>query len=592
MSSKKLRKYLAYYRKTLRDDPENIEARLRLAALFREMGRISHAIEEYGMAAKLLASEGLPLEAIAACKAIFELDPSHQETQFFLAKLYARVPEATGDSVRIARPLVEKPGPATGEVDTHGWERENSRPRVQGLSERQAQRVMNKEEPAITLNSPKFNRREVPPASEEPPESIEADVADAITSPLSAEKIPVFDGGMPQREEITRTARPSALAMEEAARAMEQEAAEDTGLMEKTVTHSIEDSASLRETVGHEDRQTFDLGVFDLDSLGLDENSAERWDDLPILDELDEPDTTEIATTDDDGGTNGGSPLRMQRQFRISALPQIPLFSQLPRKVFLDVLNAMELQELAAGTEVLRPDDPATCLYVVVHGWVKVEKDLIDGRTVELARMGEGEVFGEFRLLTGKGGMAKVVAETDVELLAIQDEVVYEIGREHPGIWDVLWGFYYERILNHSMAASELFGGLNIEERELVAQHFELGELPAGDLLFGRGEEVDLIILVASGSVQVEIPGGEEPHIVEVLEEGSFLGVSPCALEVPATATAKARTDLVYMTMPGSIFREVMYGLPEVAEAVRRVVRRRQARTGGHIDDSSLLKLF
>src|SRR5690554_7440052 len=72
MTSSKLRKYLAYYQKTLREEPENIEARLRLAAVFRDMGREAHAIEEYATASRLLAREGLALEAIAACKAILE----------------------------------------------------------------------------------------------------------------------------------------------------------------------------------------------------------------------------------------------------------------------------------------------------------------------------------------------------------------------------------------------------------------------------------------------------------------------------------------------------------------------------------------
>src|SRR5699024_10299910 len=49
--------------------------------------------------------QGLALEAIAACKAILELDPKHTETQLFLARMYARVPDAGGASARIARPL-------------------------------------------------------------------------------------------------------------------------------------------------------------------------------------------------------------------------------------------------------------------------------------------------------------------------------------------------------------------------------------------------------------------------------------------------------------------------------------------------------
>jgi CRP-like cAMP-binding protein len=104
-SSKKFQKYLAYYQQVLREEPENVEARLRLAAIFREIGQKGRAIDEYVQASRQLAREGLPLEAIAACKAILELEPTHTDTQLFLARLFAQVPEATGEASRIARPL-------------------------------------------------------------------------------------------------------------------------------------------------------------------------------------------------------------------------------------------------------------------------------------------------------------------------------------------------------------------------------------------------------------------------------------------------------------------------------------------------------
>ncbi len=121
MASDKLKKYLAYYQKILRDEPENIEARLRLAALFREMGSKSHAVDEYVAASKLLAAQGLPLEAIAACKAVLELDPSHTEVQFFLARLFAQAPDALGRAARVAKPVGElpssTPSPTLAEID-------------------------------------------------------------------------------------------------------------------------------------------------------------------------------------------------------------------------------------------------------------------------------------------------------------------------------------------------------------------------------------------------------------------------------------------------------------------------------------------
>ncbi|MFB6350975.1 MAG: hypothetical protein ABEN55_22845 [Bradymonadaceae bacterium] len=105
MNPEQLKKFLVYYRRRIERDPENVEARLRLATVFREMGQRRRAIEQYEAAAQLLDDQGLALEAIAACKAILELDPSRVEAQYFLARLYAQTPDATDQSARVAQPV-------------------------------------------------------------------------------------------------------------------------------------------------------------------------------------------------------------------------------------------------------------------------------------------------------------------------------------------------------------------------------------------------------------------------------------------------------------------------------------------------------
>lgn len=542
MSSEKLRKYLAYYRKALNEDPENIEARLRLAALFREMGRPAFAIEEYNTAAKLLASDGLPLEAIAACKAILELDPTHQETQLFLAKLYAEVPEATGNSVRVARPVegddVSATRPRAGE----------SSGRIDSVAVGPGDDDAGGEARPITLGKPKSETGRRPPAA---------------TSDEQHERTTT--------EEVTRRVRPTPPPE------VESTTGADDG--ESTRVQSSHQQAMLRSRASaDEDRQSIELGVFDMDNLGLEEESTGQWENLEALEEFEEPDTTEIVV-----GDEPSSPAR--REFRVSALPDIPLFSQLPRQVFVEVLDAMELKELTAGTAVIRPDDPASCLYVVVEGRVRVEKELLDGRVARLAKMDEGEVFGEFRLLTGQGGHARVVADTDVTLLAVSDEVIVRLGERYPKLWDVLWNFYYERMLNHALGTSALFRSLTPQQRSMVADNFRREHISAGEVVFERGEAVDSVLVVVRGSVQAAVPrqagGGEQWRVVDTLVEGEFVGISPCARQMLATATVRAATDVVAYRMEGEIFRELMYRFNEMAEAVRDVIDARQARTPG-----------
>ena len=75
-----MQEHIAYYRRLIAKDPQNIDAHLRLGAIWRQEGLIEDAVRAYNSAARLLAQGGLDLEAIAACRAVFELDSNHLET--------------------------------------------------------------------------------------------------------------------------------------------------------------------------------------------------------------------------------------------------------------------------------------------------------------------------------------------------------------------------------------------------------------------------------------------------------------------------------------------------------------------------------
>lgn len=113
MDSEQLEQYADYYQKHLRQKPDNVEARLRLATVYRELGRREEAVEAYTKSAELLADRELPLEAIAACKAVLELEPGHMDAQFFLAKLYASHPDLFDGAARVAQPVGSSGGAVT-----------------------------------------------------------------------------------------------------------------------------------------------------------------------------------------------------------------------------------------------------------------------------------------------------------------------------------------------------------------------------------------------------------------------------------------------------------------------------------------------
>jgi ATP-binding cassette subfamily B protein len=71
------------------------------------------------------------------------------------------------------------------------------------------------------------------------------------------------------------------------------------------------------------------------------------------------------------------------------------------------ILNELESREFPAGATVFAQGDPGDRFYLIRSGAARV---IQDGR--ELARLSDGQFFGELALLTGSGRAATVVAET------------------------------------------------------------------------------------------------------------------------------------------------------------------------------------
>ncbi|MCC6807863.1 MAG: cyclic nucleotide-binding domain-containing protein [Deltaproteobacteria bacterium] len=83
-------KALEIYAKVLESDPHDLQSRLKCGDLYRRLGKDAEAIACYHQVAEAYANEGLLLKAIAVCKLILEVDENHTATQSMLAGLYAK----------------------------------------------------------------------------------------------------------------------------------------------------------------------------------------------------------------------------------------------------------------------------------------------------------------------------------------------------------------------------------------------------------------------------------------------------------------------------------------------------------------------
>jgi CBS domain-containing protein len=93
-------------------------------------------------------------------------------------------------------------------------------------------------------------------------------------------------------------------------------------------------------------------------------------------------------------------------------------FDQLSADALAQVAQDLEARSVAAGEQVLTPDQPVTHLHIVRRGAVEVR----DRDGLLLARLGEGDVFGQYAMAEG--------AAADISAVALDEALLYLIPAE------------------------------------------------------------------------------------------------------------------------------------------------------------------
>lgn len=124
----------------------------------------------------------------------------------------------------------------------------------------------------------------------------------------------------------------------------------------------------------------------------------------------------------------------MPRRRELAQLLQtVPLFARCTPRELRSVARFVETAELPAGTDLVREGEAGDALFVILEGVAIVKTG-----DRELARVGEGDYFGELALLDGEPRAADVVAETDVKIAVLGIRMFRTLVRELPDLAEQL----------------------------------------------------------------------------------------------------------------------------------------------------------
>jgi CRP-like cAMP-binding protein len=259
------------------------------------------------------------------------------------------------------------------------------------------------------------------------------------------------------------------------------------------------------------------------------------------------------------------------------ALPRVPIFSDLTRDAFIALTEGMLLRRVLAGDAVVEEGERGASFYVVASGALTVTKRDERGDRVKLARLGEGEFFGEMAILSGAPRRATVTAETDAELLELRAEVLLDLARRHPHLATSVQRFYRQRLLANAMAVSPVFRPFSRDDRRAVMARFRSREVAAGEVVIQEGRLSDGLYVVLDGGLRVTRwrAGGGLVEVAE-LREADVFGELSCLRKTPATATVTARRPSTLLRLPREGFDELVLSHPQVLEAIAELAEERE----------------
>jgi CRP-like cAMP-binding protein len=509
----KLEKAADLYREVIRADPRDVATQQKLAEVLRRAGHTAEAVEAYGAVADRFARDGLLIKAIAISKTILELDPEHVATQAALADLYARRAKVEG-----ARP------PARTVV--------MAAVRTQGA------------EPA--------------PAAIVPPPPDEDRVV-AIPLAPAAPKDVAEEEALPLEMLLEPSPAPAPLPPQAPPRRPQTGFAQIVFAADAAAEAGVADDLIEAEPV----EEVLEVGV----------DGDEPLATLPEA----KPAPPRTAPPPPAAAASSGSPRSPEPVPPPSpaGLPRVPIFSDLSRDAFVALTRAMALRRVNEGEIVLSEGDGGTSFYVVATGRLAVSKRDDQGEAVVLARLGEGDFFGEMALLSGAPRAATVIAEEPSELLEFRADDLLAIAGKHPHLASSLRRFYRQRLLANAMAVSPLFRPFPKGDRKLIMERFRAREVAEGETVIREGEPSDGLYVVLDGTVDVVKRREGAPAVVSQLREGDLFGEMSCLRKAPASASVVVRRAGTLLRLPRKDFDALVLAYPQILELVSELSEER-----------------
>lgn len=259
------------------------------------------------------------------------------------------------------------------------------------------------------------------------------------------------------------------------------------------------------------------------------------------------------------------------------AVHPIPLLSSMSEAAFKRVLTTLVLRRLPVGALVIREGEPGNSFFFVAGGQLRVYATDGLGRQTELARLGEGAVFGEMALLSAQPRSATVGCLSEVDLLEVGRQSLASLADELGAVAEALHGFTRARLLGNLMATSPLFKPFNRMQQRDLLRRFTSHDVAPGTVVINEGEEGRGLFVVLSGELDVSRRTADGPSVpLGGLRTGDVFGEMSLLRNARTTATVVAQRAATVLFLAREYVARVVEAVPEIKSYLEALAEDRE----------------
>jgi CRP-like cAMP-binding protein len=256
------------------------------------------------------------------------------------------------------------------------------------------------------------------------------------------------------------------------------------------------------------------------------------------------------------------------------------LFPGMPEEAVDELVANVIHRKFESGEIILREGEPGDACFLLTSGMVRVlKRDPLAprGDLIEVTRLEQGQLFGEFAVLADRRRHATVQADGVVRVLEISRQLLRSLVKGYPEMKPILDRYFRERMVSNLLATAPFLRAMPEERRESLLAEFVPVRVESGEAIVRQGERAGGFYLIVLGGVEISKElSPERTVLLATLGEGAYFGVLSLLRGDVARAGVIATGPTELAMLPPQSFYDLLAELPVLWDEVRREADRRE----------------